>query len=119
MHILVSRTSERDPAGTTRRLPDTVSTSFQAASTLVYLSFAGVVLHSWIEREPSEDAIFARLLVDQPAPGSCTPSRLATMWLRHRVTAIPGTVISLAPRDGTLPAGGFCSARPGAVAARA
>ena len=35
------------------------------------------------------------------------------------VTAMPGTVTNLAPRDGTLPAGGFCSAPSGAAATRA
>jgi hypothetical protein len=52
--------------GTPPAAVSTVSTSFQAASTLGYPSFAGVVLYSWIEREPSEnDAIIARLLVDR------------------------------------------------------
>jgi GAF domain-containing protein len=43
----------------------TVTTVFQAASGHGYPSFAGVVVHSWHERDPSEDdAIIARLLVD-------------------------------------------------------
>ncbi len=43
-----------------------VSTSFRAASALGYPSFAGVVVHSWVERDPTEDdAIIARLLVDR------------------------------------------------------
>jgi hypothetical protein len=43
-----------------------VSTPFQAASALGYPAFAGVVVHSWAEREPTgDDAIIARLLVDR------------------------------------------------------
>jgi hypothetical protein len=60
-------------------------------------------------------------LVGMPTSArSCTPDRLATMWGKGAaVRAVPGTVNSLAPRDGTLPAGGFCSATSGAAAARA
>jgi hypothetical protein len=44
---------------------NTIITTFQAGSGHGYASFAGVVVHSWAEREPTEDdAIIARLLVD-------------------------------------------------------
>jgi hypothetical protein len=44
---------------------ETVSTSFQAESTRGHPSFAGVVSHSWIEHEPTDDDVtIARLLVD-------------------------------------------------------
>jgi hypothetical protein len=43
----------------------TIITPFQAGSGHGYASFAGVIVHSWAEREPTEDdAIIARLLVD-------------------------------------------------------
>jgi ANTAR domain len=43
----------------------TISTAFQASSGHGYQSFAGIVVHSWTERDPTEeDAIIARLLVD-------------------------------------------------------
>jgi hypothetical protein len=43
----------------------TVTTTFWAGSSHGYPSFAGVVVHQWIDREPTEDdAIIARLLVD-------------------------------------------------------
>jgi hypothetical protein len=43
-----------------------VSTSFRAAAALGHPSFAGMVVHSWAERDPTEDdAIIARLLVDR------------------------------------------------------
>jgi hypothetical protein len=43
-----------------------VSTSFRAAAAFGYPSFAGLVVHSWAERDPTEDdAIIARLLVDR------------------------------------------------------
>ena len=62
-------------------------------------------------------------MVDSSALGS-NQRRPSPGW-RHDVgkgtvsAAVPGTVNSLAPRDGTLPAGGFCSATSGAAAARA
>jgi hypothetical protein len=44
----------------------TVTTAFRAASGDGYPSFAGVVVHSWIDHDPTdEDAIIARLLVDR------------------------------------------------------
>jgi hypothetical protein len=44
----------------------TVITAFQAGSGHGYPAFAGVVVHSWIDRDPTEDdAIIARLLVDR------------------------------------------------------
>lgn len=43
----------------------TIATTFQAGSSHGHPAFAGVVVHSWIERDPTEyDAIIARLLVD-------------------------------------------------------
>jgi GAF domain-containing protein len=43
-----------------------VATPFQAASAQGFGSFAGVLVHSWAERDPTEDdAIIARLLVGQ------------------------------------------------------
>jgi hypothetical protein len=43
----------------------TVTTTFRAGSSHGYPAFAGVVVHQWIDREPTEDdAIIARLLVD-------------------------------------------------------
>jgi hypothetical protein len=45
---------------------NSVITTFQAGSGHGYPSFAGIVVHSWAERDPSEDdAIIARLLVDR------------------------------------------------------
>ncbi len=42
-----------------------IVTTFKAASGHGYPSFAGTAVHSWIERDPTEDdAIIARLLVD-------------------------------------------------------
>ena len=44
---------------------ETVTTAFSAASGHGYASFAGVAVHTWMEREPTaDDAIIARLLVD-------------------------------------------------------
>jgi hypothetical protein len=44
----------------------TVTTAFAAGSGHGYPAFAGVVVHSWIGRDPTEeDAIIARLLVDR------------------------------------------------------
>lgn len=43
----------------------TITSTFQAGSSHGYPAFAGVVVHSWIERDPTEDeTIIARLLVD-------------------------------------------------------
>ena len=43
----------------------TIATAFEAVSGDGYPSFAGLVVHSWIDRDPTEDdAIIARLLVD-------------------------------------------------------
>jgi hypothetical protein len=43
-----------------------IITTFQAGSGHGYPSFAGMVVHSWAERDPGEDdAIIARLLVDR------------------------------------------------------
>jgi hypothetical protein len=43
-----------------------IITTFQAGSGHGYPSFAGIVVHSWAERDPTEDdAIIARLLVDR------------------------------------------------------
>jgi hypothetical protein len=43
-----------------------IITTFQAGSGHGYPSFAGIVVHSWAERDPSEDdAVIARLLVDR------------------------------------------------------
>jgi ANTAR domain len=45
---------------------NSIITTFQAGSGHGYPSFAGIVVHSWAERDPSEDdAIIARLLVDR------------------------------------------------------
>jgi hypothetical protein len=42
-----------------------VTTPFQASSGHGFASFAGVLTHSWAERDPTEDdAIIARLIVD-------------------------------------------------------
>jgi ANTAR domain len=50
---------------TARNHGHAVSTSFKAASALGFPSYAGVFLHFWNSREPTqEDAIIARLLVD-------------------------------------------------------
>jgi hypothetical protein len=44
----------------------TVTTAFHAASGFGYPAFAGVLVHSWIGRDPiADDAIIARLLVDR------------------------------------------------------
>jgi hypothetical protein len=43
-----------------------IITTFQAGSGHGYPSFAGIVVHSWAERDPTEDdAVIARLLVDR------------------------------------------------------
>jgi hypothetical protein len=43
-----------------------IITAFQAGSSHGYPSFAGLVVHSWAGRDPTEeDAIMARLLVDR------------------------------------------------------
>jgi hypothetical protein len=43
-----------------------VSTTFEAESGHGYPSFAGMVVHSWAERDPTEeDVVIARLLVDR------------------------------------------------------
>jgi ANTAR domain len=43
-----------------------IITTFQAGSGHGYPSFAGILVHSWAERDPSEDdAVIARLLVDR------------------------------------------------------
>jgi hypothetical protein len=43
----------------------TVTTTFRAGSSHAYPAFAGVVVHQWIDRDPTEDdVIIARLLVD-------------------------------------------------------
>jgi ANTAR domain len=55
------------PAGTSEppAAGKTVTTAFQAGSSHGYPAFAGVVVHSWVERDPTEDdAIIARLLVE-------------------------------------------------------
>jgi ANTAR domain len=45
---------------------NSIITTFQAGSGYGYPSFAGIVVHSWAERDPTEDdAIMARLLVDR------------------------------------------------------
>jgi ANTAR domain len=52
--------------GTPPVIAATLSTRFQAAAAMGHPSFAGVVVHSWAGREPTEDdAIIARLLVDR------------------------------------------------------
>jgi ANTAR domain len=44
----------------------TITTAFQGGSGHGYPSFAGIVVHSWAEGDPTEDdAIIARLLVDR------------------------------------------------------
>jgi hypothetical protein len=54
------------PADAPRAAAKTVTTAFHAASGHGYPSFAGVVVHSWIGRDPMpEDAIIACLLVDR------------------------------------------------------
>jgi ANTAR domain len=54
---------EAFPAGRGPR--KTIVTTFQAGSGHGYQPFAGVVVHSWTDRDPTEaDAIIARLLVD-------------------------------------------------------
>jgi ANTAR domain len=54
------------PGGAPRKGGRTVSTSFQAESTLGFPSYAGVVLHSWHAHDATDDdAIIARLLVDR------------------------------------------------------
>jgi ANTAR domain len=55
------------PAGTSAppAAGKTIVTAFKAVSGLGYPSFAGMVVHSWADRDPTEaDAIIARLLVD-------------------------------------------------------
>ena len=53
-------------AGAPSAVGKTVTTTFQAASGDGYPSFAGVVVHSWLDHDPTdEDAIIARLLVDR------------------------------------------------------
>ena len=55
------------PAGASARpaARKTIVTPFKAVSGHGYPSFAGMVVHAWTERDPTEDdAIIARLLVD-------------------------------------------------------
>jgi hypothetical protein len=52
-------------AGTPPGAMKTITTTFRAGSGHGYPSFAGIVTHSWSDREPTgDDAIIARLLVD-------------------------------------------------------
>jgi ANTAR domain len=57
-----------DETASTGALPaavKTVTTAFQAGSSHGYPAFAGVVVYSWVEHDPTDDdAIIARLLVD-------------------------------------------------------
>jgi hypothetical protein len=60
----------------------TVTTPFQGPSGHGHASFAGVVVHSWIDRDPAEDdTIIARLLVDR-ALAILEQERLAQSALR-------------------------------------
>ena len=64
--LLASASSGQAAAGAPPVAMKSIITTFQAGSGDGYPSFAGIVVHSWAEREPSEDdAIMARLLVDR------------------------------------------------------
>jgi hypothetical protein len=53
-------------AGAPPVVMNSIITTFRAGSGHGYPSFAGIVVHSWAEREPTEDdPIIARLLVDR------------------------------------------------------
>jgi hypothetical protein len=53
-------------AGAPPAAAKTLTTAFRAPAGHGYPSFAGVVVHSWIDRDPTEDdVIIARLLVDR------------------------------------------------------
>ena len=54
-----------DPASGSRLAGNTLRTAFEAPSGLGYPAYAGVLYHSWLDRQPAdEDAVIARLLVD-------------------------------------------------------
>jgi hypothetical protein len=54
-----------DPGSVPPVTGGTVTTTFRAGSGHGYPAFAGVVVHQWVDRDPTEDdAIIARLLVD-------------------------------------------------------
>jgi hypothetical protein len=65
-HVSFPMPDNAAPAGAPQAAAKTVTTAFHAASGFGYPAFAGVVVHSWIGRDPvADDAILARLLVDR------------------------------------------------------
>jgi hypothetical protein len=64
--LLVGGCSARAAASAPPVATKSIITTFQAGSGHGYPSFAGIVVHSWAKRDPTEDdAIMARLLVDR------------------------------------------------------
>jgi ANTAR domain len=95
------------PAGTIAPVTGkTITTSFQAGSGHGYPAFAGVLVHSWAERDPTEDdAIIARLLVDLALAivqqerlaqaASCAENRAAELAIDLTTSRIEGEAIGI------------------------